>query len=117
MESNGSANENAARINRDARGGELADESRRAARSVRNSRGLRRNSRSDYVDGRYQVLPNDTGGNLRPLATGLIEEDADVAIVVIVDAAPGAKSQRARFVIGRRQAMMVVMCFLGHQLM
>src|SRR4029077_317726 len=34
VESNGSANENAARQDRDARGGELADESRRAARSV-----------------------------------------------------------------------------------
>src|SRR5258705_4251304 len=47
VESNGSANENTARINRGARGKELADESRRAARGVRNQRGLRGNSRGD----------------------------------------------------------------------
>ena len=72
-------------------------------------RGLRRHSRCDDIDGRDYVLPNDAGGDLGPIATGLIEEGADVAIVVVVDAAPGAEGQRPGFLMSGRQAMMVVM--------
>jgi hypothetical protein len=89
-------------MDRDARGRELADESRRAARSVRSELGSQRNSRRDDVNGRNQVLPKDASGDLRTLAAGLVEKDADIAIVVVVNAAIGAEGWRSRLLMSGR---------------
>ena len=108
---------NATRINRDTRGRESADKSGRAARSVKNRCGLRSNSRHNDFDGCNKMLPNDAGGHLRSIAASLVEEDTDGAIVVVDDTATGAEGRRPRVLMNGRQAMMVVMRVLRHQLM
>jgi hypothetical protein len=81
---------------------------------VRNQLGLRRNSRRRNFDGREKVLPNDGGGYLGPLATSLIKEDADLAIVVVIDAPTGAEDRRTGTLM-RDQTMMVMVGFFRDQ--
>ena len=109
--------ENVARINRDARGRGLADKSRRATRSVRNKLGLRSQPRRFNFDGRNQRLPNNRRLNLRLSAACLIEKDADIAVVIAVDAAASPERRCSISVLTSRQRKMVVMSILRNQFM
>jgi hypothetical protein len=108
---------NAARIDRDGRGRELADVSRRAARSVRKLGRLRCQVRCYELHRRDHMLPNNGGLDLWLRAPRLIEKSADIAVAVVIDATTGSEGRYSGSVLTSRQRKMVVMTVFRDQLM